>query len=92
MEKVRTIWMNDRKWHLYNYIFYFHDQAGNFEQCASNEVLSYFKRTEPRLNLSLDECEGYLKFAYRTVLCWEAIREARHRSIRRSRLLENSHP
>jgi len=72
VEKVRTIWMNDRKWDLYNYIFYFYDQAGNFEQCASNEVLSYLQRAEPRLNLSLDECEGYLNFAHRKAVLWEA--------------------
>jgi len=70
--KVRTVWMNARNWNIFNYIFFFYDQAGIFKHCVPDEVLSYLQRADPRLNVTLSECEDYLNFVYVKAALWEA--------------------
>lgn len=64
MESVRTVLVGGEKWVLNDYIMFFHDTAENFKQCVSAEVLSQLEKKGNRHRITLEECAGYLQFAY----------------------------
>lgn len=72
MHPVRHISVNGRNWMLYNYIMFFYDRNENFEHCVSHEVLSRLEKDGNRHHITLEECEGYLKFAYGRIPEWTA--------------------
>lgn len=71
IKSIRHIVVNNRKWMLYDYIAFFYDSGDFFEHCVSSEVLSRLEKDGNRHHITLEECEGYLRFSYGRVPQWE---------------------
>ena len=69
--RARHIVVAGRKWTVYDFIAFFYDRNGIFEQCVSREVLSRIEQDGNQYHITQDECESYLKLAYGRVAIWE---------------------